>query len=87
VNKKAHLSQSAKFLAGSEIMGELEGSWELGADGASARTTLGSIDYSGRFLRCWGYDNGMLVLAFTAMSEDGSAIWGAGVAIPELPQS
>ncbi|GHV32575.1 extracellular endo-alpha-(1-_5)-L-arabinanase 2 [Clostridia bacterium] len=47
----------------------------------TADIVIGGVSYNGVFLRCWDEGNQMWVQAFTALSESGEAIWGAGVAL------
>jgi arabinan endo-1,5-alpha-L-arabinosidase len=56
------------------------GTWELGSDGQTAHITLDGILYKGVFLRCYDEDAKKWVQAFTALSQDGIALWGAGAA-------
>jgi arabinan endo-1,5-alpha-L-arabinosidase len=53
----------------------------LGDDGKAAYITVDGILYKGIFLRCWDENSKMWVQAFTALSGDGIALWGAGVAL------
>jgi arabinan endo-1,5-alpha-L-arabinosidase len=81
VNTKAHISKTVQFLLDGQIKGELEGSWSLGEDGTSALIALDGMEYSGVFLRRWDSDNLMWVQALTAISGEGTALWGAGAAL------
>ena len=80
-NPTAYISRTMHFLADGTVAGEWEGTWELGSDGKTARITLGTTVFDGVFLRCWDHDNGMWVQALTALSADGRALWGSGVAL------
>lgn len=57
------------------------GKWELLDDGKTAYITVDGILYKGVFLRCYDEDKRAWVQAFTALSEDGIALWGAGAAV------
>jgi len=72
-----------QFLKNGRITGtdDSEGTWELGSDNKTANITLNGVPYNGVFLRCYDEDNNQWVQAFTAMSQDGIALWGAGVVI------
>jgi arabinan endo-1,5-alpha-L-arabinosidase len=54
------------------------GTWELGSDGKTAHITINDILYKGVFLRSYDEDSRLWVQAFTALSDDGIALWGAG---------
>lgn len=61
------------------ISGAASGQWNTAGD-RSAEFTLDGMTYKGVFLRQW--DNGTMrhVMTFTALSADGTAIWGSHVA-------
>jgi len=54
------------------------GTWELKSDGKTAHITIDGKLYKGVFLRCYDEEQKKWVQAFTAMSADGTALWGAG---------
>ena len=56
------------------------GTWTLDADGFTLRVTIKNAAYTGRVLRCYNADCDRWVMAFTAMSAEGIALWGAGLA-------
>ncbi|MCL2031302.1 MAG: family 43 glycosylhydrolase, partial [Oscillospiraceae bacterium] len=60
------------------------GSWVLSGDHTAAITLTGVAGmngtYSGVFLRQWDQDNSVWAQTFTAISNDGLALWGVGVA-------
>lgn len=61
------------------VSGSFEGTWELKGD-HSAVLVLNGIEYKGEWILEWdqfGYKN---VVAFTALSDKGYAIWGSGYA-------
>jgi len=76
-------SQVFQFLRNGRITGpnNSSGIWELGSDNKTANITLNGILYNGVFLRCYDENNNQWVQAFTALSQNGIALWGAGVAI------
>jgi arabinan endo-1,5-alpha-L-arabinosidase len=83
VNTTAHTSQTYRFTTNGKVLNEggtEAGTWELGNNGKTARITIGGVLYKGVFLRCYDEDNTMWVQAFTALSNTGIAIWGAGAA-------
>jgi len=64
------------------VTGASTGTWQL--DGAhDLQITLGGTTYTGVFCRTWDTDNRLWVDSFTALSADGTALWGSEVAIPE----
>jgi arabinan endo-1,5-alpha-L-arabinosidase len=83
VNTTEHTSRTYRFLANGTISNEVgaeAGSWALGSDGKTASITIGGVLYKGVFLRCWDEDNTVWIQAFTALSNTGIALWGAGAA-------
>ena len=82
-NTVAIPSRAYVFSANGRITGpnDSEGTWELGSDGKTAYITLDGTLYKGVFLRSYDGDKGKWVQAFTALSPDGIALWGAGVAV------
>ena len=83
INTRPVLSRAYVFSANGRITGpdDSEGTWELGSDGKTAHITLDGTLYKGVFLRCYDEDKGKWVQAFTALSPEGIALWGAGVAV------
>ena len=59
------------------ITGPENGKWEMKADGKTAYITLDDVLYKGVFLRSYDELHRVWVCAFTAMSDDGIALWGA----------
>ncbi|MDR1788617.1 MAG: glycoside hydrolase family 43 protein [Treponema sp.] len=83
-NTTPHESVTCVFAEDGSISGAASGgagTWSLGADGKTAHITVGGVPYKGVFLRQWDGDRGMWVQAFTALSADGTALWGAGAAV------
>ena len=76
-------SAAYNFLNNGKINGpnNTKGTWELGKDGKTAHITIDGILYEGVFLRCYDEDSRQWVQAFTAMSQNGIALWGSGVAV------
>jgi len=72
-----HVSQTYTFNTNGTIAGPQSGTWELKSDGKTAHITLGGKLYKGVFLRCWDEYHSVWVYAFTALSGDGIALWGA----------
>ncbi len=63
------------------ITGAATGTWQLSGDHFAA-LTIGGVTYHGVFAEVWDDDNQVWVLAFTALSSDGVAVWGSRVAAP-----
>jgi len=82
INNRVKISTTVNFMPDGTIKGAWTGTWSLGSDGRTAHITIDGILYTGVFMRCWDQDNGMWVQAFTALSADGYALWGAGAALP-----
>ena len=70
-------SQNYTFNADGTISGAGDGTWALKEDRKTALITLGGTAYSGLFLRCYDEFHNVWVYAFTAMSNDGIALWGS----------
>jgi arabinan endo-1,5-alpha-L-arabinosidase len=83
INTTPHESVPYRFAADGTINGPGGGTWELGGDGKTAHITVDGVLYKGVFLRCWDEDKKMWVQAFTALSGDGVALWGAGAALKQ----
>jgi arabinan endo-1,5-alpha-L-arabinosidase len=80
-NTSAHESQSYTFNKNGTITGSGKGKWELKPDEKTAHIMLDGKLYKGLFLRCYDEYHSMWVYAFTAMSEDGIALWGTTMGI------
>ncbi|HEX2855208.1 MAG TPA: glycoside hydrolase family 43 C-terminal domain-containing protein [Opitutaceae bacterium] len=65
--------------ADSSVTGAATGTWEL-SGGRYATLTLGGTTYRGVFVRQWDDDNLVWVLTFSALSNNGVAVWGSKVA-------
>jgi len=83
INTFALQSEAYEFLSSGQIKGpdNSSGTWELKSDGQTAYITIDEILYKGVFLRCYDEDKEQWVMAFTALSADGIALWGAGAAL------
>jgi len=65
-----------RLTEGGAIEGELTGAWTL-TDGHQAELTVAGTVYRGVFIRQWDAVAGAETLVFTALSEQGEAIWGS----------
>lgn len=65
--------------AGGAVTGSTTGTWQLTGDNY-ATLTLGGVTYRGVFSRQWDDENARWVLAFSAISNSGVAVWGSKVA-------
>jgi arabinan endo-1,5-alpha-L-arabinosidase len=77
-----HTSQAYTFHANGTVSGPQTGTWELKPDGKTAHITLDNKLYKGLFLRCFDEYHRVWVYAFTALSDDGIALWGATLGVP-----
>jgi arabinan endo-1,5-alpha-L-arabinosidase len=77
INTTAHNSEAFEFSSEGIISGAGSGAWSLGGDGKTAYITLDGVLYKGVFLRSWDDDHKKWVQAFTALSANGIALWGA----------
>ncbi|MDR1788619.1 MAG: glycoside hydrolase family 43 protein [Treponema sp.] len=85
-NTTAHTSETYQFESdgsvvpaggGAVVGGAGTSAWSLEADSRTAHITIDGVRYKGVFLRQWDDDNKVWVYAFTALSDDGTALWGA----------
>jgi len=85
INTEAIQSEAYKFSSDGKITGPKgsSGTWKLGDDGKTAYITIGDTLYKGVFLRCYDEDKRKWVQAFTALSQNGIALWGAGAVTKE----
>ena len=81
INAKAKLSETANLNSDGSVTGAIRGLWSLGSDGQTIDIITDGRKYNGRILRCYDGDNKTWVVAFTVMSADGYALWGAGLAL------
>jgi beta-xylosidase len=66
------------------VTGATAGSWQL-SDGHQLTLVLGATTYRGVCVRQWDDDQRVWVLGFTALSADGTAVWGSKLANEPLP--
>ena len=64
--------------ANGAVSGSATGTWQL-SGGNNATLTLGGTEYKGVFSRQWDDDNQVWTLCFSALSADGTAIWGTRI--------
>lgn len=67
--------------ADGSVSGDVSGTWALSGQNF-ATLTLGGVVYRGVFSRQWDDDNRVWVMAFSALSGGGVAVWGSKVAAP-----
>jgi arabinan endo-1,5-alpha-L-arabinosidase len=60
------------------ITGASAGTWKL-SDGNEATLTLDGVSYTGVFVRQWDESSQTETMAFTVLSEGGTAVWGSRV--------
>lgn len=84
INSTAITSTLITLNPGGAVTGSVSGTWQLVGD-YDATFTLGGVTYHGVFVRVWDDDNLTWVLGFTALSADGTAIWGSKVATAVPP--
>jgi arabinan endo-1,5-alpha-L-arabinosidase len=78
-----HTSQNYVFNENGAITGAGTGTWVLKSDKKTAHINVGGKLYKGVFLRCYDEYHAIWVYAFTAMSSDGIALWGATRGVPQ----
>jgi Beta-xylosidase len=62
--------------ADGSISGEVNGTWELVGD-YYANLTIDGVQYKGVFVRQWDESTQAYVMAFSALSGEGAAVWGS----------
>jgi hypothetical protein len=67
-----------------DVSGPVAGRWSLGHRG-DFRIVLGGVTYRGVFSTQWDDDNGAWVRAFSAISDDGVAVWGSQPVVSRHP--
>ena len=77
-------SSAISLLADGSVTGAVSGTWQLTGN-YDATLVLGGTTYRGVFVRQWDDDSQIWVLTFTALSNDGVAVWGSKVAINTAP--
>ena len=78
-NTTVNTSVVITLRADGSISGAVTGSWQQSGD-YLATLVLGNTSYRGVFIRQWDDDQQLWVQAFTALSDDGVAVWGSKVA-------
>lgn len=68
--------------SGGGITGAATGTWEL-SGGNKAVMMLDGTEYKGVFVRQWDERAGRKTMSFTALSADGTAVWGTGFPLNE----
>jgi arabinan endo-1,5-alpha-L-arabinosidase len=81
-------SQPIQLLPNGEIACDVTGTWQLTGD-AAARLTVDDEAYDGIILRQWDQANQQFVMTFSAVSDEGVAIWGSRISVtpPESDRS
>ncbi|MCL2286788.1 MAG: glycoside hydrolase family 43 protein [Firmicutes bacterium] len=82
INYNPVLSTTVNFNADGTVTGPKSGHWSLEEDGKTFNVTIDGVAYNGRLLRSFASDHRMWVMSFTAISQDGIALWGSGIALP-----
>ena len=77
-------SAAISLLAGGSVTGAVAGTWQL-AGNHDVTLVLAGTTYRGVFVRQWDDDSQVWVLTFTALSNNGVAVWGSKVAINTAP--
>lgn len=86
ISSAVHESTVITLAADGTITGSITGSWVL--SGARNLTlVLGGATYRGVVCRQWDDDNRVWVLAFSALSGSGVAVWGSKVAVANTAPS
>ncbi|MBP3950112.1 glycoside hydrolase family 43 protein [Bacillus suaedae] len=71
-------SLSIELEKNNSISGDVSGEWKL-TDENSAELTIDGVTYKGVFLEQWSPTAEAVVMTFTALSEEGIAIWGSKI--------
>lgn len=79
ISGTVNTSVAINLAANGTVTGAVSGTWEI-SGGRYATLTLAGTTYRGVFVRQWDDDNLVWVLAFSALSNNGVAIWGSKVA-------
>lgn len=69
-------SSSITLAADGSVTGAITGTWQL-SGGQYLTLTQSGVSYRGVFVRQWDDDRGAWVLAFTVLSDNGTAWWGS----------
>jgi len=81
ITGKVKESVVIRLEADGTVSGSLNGSWSH--EGYNLTITVGGVEYKGVFIRQWDDDQAVWLMAFTALSADGTAVWGSKVAWPD----
>jgi len=76
INTTAHESVEATLHADGTVTGAAKGTWEC-ADGINMVITLDGVKYTGVFTQAYETTQQKWTICFTALSEDGAALWGS----------
>ena len=74
-------SKLIKLYSTGEILGEAQGIWEYDAQSSKITLTIEGETYQGTALRQWDFDNRQYVMTFTALSDEGLAIFGSKLGV------
>lgn len=69
-------SSNISLVSGGSVTGALTGSWSYNATTRATSLTLGGLVYKGVVSRQWNQVRSRFEVTFTALSADGTAIWG-----------
>ena len=76
INAFSILSESVSLSENGTVSGAGSGNWSLESDGTTFNITVDGVTFNGRLLRSWSQDREAWVMSFTALSQDGIALWG-----------
>jgi len=79
ISAAVNTSVAIKLKSDQTVTGAVTGTWAMSGD-HYATLTLGGTKYRGVFVRQWDDDNQRYVQAFSALSDNGVAVWGSKVA-------
>jgi arabinan endo-1,5-alpha-L-arabinosidase len=79
INNKAIISELIQLNEDNTITGAVEGKWKLKGDGKSVEIIIDGDIYKGVFNMQWDEYGKKNVMTFTALSDEGVAIWGSGI--------
>ncbi len=69
-------SSNIQLASGGGISGALSGSWTFDANTRATTLVIGGITYRGTVSRQWNQVRNRFEITFTALSSDGTAVWG-----------
>ncbi len=76
ISADIHKAVSATLNEDGTITGDVNGTWQL-QNNNTARLTVHGVAYTGVFLHETNADSGKTVLTLTALSTDGTSVWGS----------